>query len=449
MATIWDEAKSCMKGQLPDTSFSMWISPITLVENKKDTIVLGCPNKFSLKWVKENYSEMIKESLKKITQEDYDLSLKVKLPRKKEAIPEILSNQRQLPLPSIRRDSNSGRIWLNPEFTFDRFVVGNCNEFAYSASKTLASHTNWTYPHLYMLSNTGLGKSHLSHAIGNAILDQDQGVRVCYVTAEEFMNQMVFAIKNNQIQDFKNKYRRCCDVLLLEDVHFLSGKEKTQVELGHTLDALANDQRRIIFTSSLLPKDIPNLSRELASRLTAGIITTLDRPDLETRIQIIKKKSDEKRLPLSEEVIQSLAKHLTRDIRQIESALSGLRAKADLLKARIDVDLAREEIKSHVSDQGTISLNSIEKLICKYFKVNPLLLRSKSRKKVHAYPRSIYVYLCRNLTEATVEDIGRSINRKHSTVLYSAEVIERKMRIDGKVRNQVNFLKEKLEQKTK
>ena len=215
----------------------------------------------------------------------------------------------------------------------------------------------------------------------------------------------------------------------MENSFILSGKEKTQQELGHTLDVLANDKKKIIFTSSLLPQDIPNMTKELSSRLTSGIITTLEKPDYETRVKIIEKKSQEQKLCLSESIIYLLARHLTRDVRQIESVLKCLRAKLELLNARIDMDLAEEVIKCHVADKNQISIDSIKKVICQYFKVDPMMLQSKSRKKIYSYPRNIYVYLCRNYTNATLEDIGRSLNRNHSTIIYSSEVIERKIKI--------------------
>ncbi len=446
MLTVWEETKKQIRSEIPKTSFSMWISPLNFLEKKDQTLVLECPNKFSLKWVSENYLAMIREKLCAIGRGDYNLSLQVKALKRGTPVPRTVREAGQLPLPQAGSHNLLGRKWLNHDFTFDRFVVGNCNEFAYSASRAVALGEHWPYNHLYMFSSTGLGKSHLSQAIGHAVLEQDHKRKVCYITAEDFVNEMIFALKNNRIDEFKNKYRRSCDVLLLEEIHFLSGKEKTQLELGYTLDALSNDRKKIIFTSSLLPQDIPNLSRELSSRLTSGVITTLEKPDFETRVKIIAKKAQEQGLTLSEEIIALLSQHLTRDIRQMESALRCLKAKSDLLHVRIDKDLVQEVVRCHVSAQRAVTMEDVEKLVCTYFKVDPLLLRSKSRKKVHAFPRNVYVYLCRHHTEDTVEDIGRSINRKHSTVLYASEVIEHKIQIDGKVRNQVNFLEKKLKE---
>lgn len=424
----------------------MWINPLTYLERNDDTLVLACPNKFSRNWITENYRGVIEEELDKMGDGVSKLSLKVRTPKKKNQESDIIEDSTRLPLPNMPRPQGFNRKCLNNDFTFDRFVVGKCNEFAYSASKALALDEKWPYHHLYMLANTGLGKSHLSQAIGHALLDHNPELKVFYITAEDFVNQMIFSLKNNRIEEFKNKFRRSCDVLLLEEVHFFGGKEKTQLELEYTLDALINDHKRIIFTSSLLPKDIPNLNKGLLSRFTSGIITNLNSPDYETRVKILQKKASEQNLSLSDEIIDILASHLTRDVRQMESSLRCLKAKSELLKAKITPDLAVEVLRSHISDQSVITMEDIQALVCKYYKVDPLLLSSKSRKKIHSYPRNIYVYLCRQHTTMTVQDIGKTINRNHSTVLYAAEVIEHKIKIDGKVKNQLGFLTRKLKE---
>ncbi len=449
MSAIWDEVKNQVRPAIPEKSFQLWISSMVFLENKDDTLILGCPNKFARNWIVDNYMGIIEEKLDQIGNGHYKLDLKVKAPARTKPLKDRGNGSKQLTLPNMPTKRRMGRHWLNKEFTFDRFVVGACNEFAYSASKALALGADQPYNPLFMLANTGLGKSHLSQAIGHAILNRDPAVRVCYITAEDFVNEMIFALRNGRIDEFKNKYRRSCDVLLLEEVHFLGGKGKTQVELGYTLDALTNERKKLIFTSPLLPKDIPNLTKELSSRLTSGVITTLDRPDYKTALKILQNKSAEQNLALSEEILHLFAKHLTQDIRQMESALRCLKAKSELMKAKINLDLAKEVLRCHVSDQESTAMEDIEKIVCRYFKIDPVVLRSKSRKKIHAYPRSIYVYLCRHHTEATLEDIGKSIQRNHSTVLYASEVIEHKIRVDNEVKKHVNFLRQRLQSTTK
>ena len=449
MNNIWEEIKNQIKVEIPEKSFSLWINPITCLDKQDNSLILLCPNKFSRTWITENYMGIIEDKLKKIGNGQCKMALKVKAPEKRNSTPEIFNNSKQLTLPNMPKEMKKGRKRFNQGFTFDRFVVGDCNKFAYAASKALAMDGNWPCEPLLLFANTGLGKSHLSHAIGHAILDHDPKVRAYYVTAEDFVNEMIFALKNNRIEEFKNRYRRSCDVLLLEEVHFLGGKEKTQLELGYTLDILANNHKKVIFTSSLLPKDIPNMTKELSSRLTSGIITTIEKPDYNTRVKILEKKSLEQNLPLCDEIIDLLAKHLSRDVRQMESALRCLRAKSQLLNVKVNIDLAKEVIKCHVSDKSTNSIEDIKNMVCKYFKLDPQTLQSKSRKKIHSYPRNLYVYLCRHHTDATLEEIGRSIERNHSTVLYSSEVIAHKIKVDPKIKNQVDFLSQKIKEVTK
>jgi len=440
MTDIWEGIKKEIRGSLSEKSFSLWIGPVNLVETKDDTLVLGCPNKFSLNWITENYIGIIREKLKLIGDGNYKLDLRVETPEKPTSPPGIFNPVQQLSLPNIPHQGGA----LNHNFTFDRFVVGKCNDFAYSASRALALENHISYSSLFILSNTGLGKSHLSQATSHAIMQNNPKLKVIYITAEDFLNEMIFGLKNNRIEEFKNKYRRSCDVLLLDEVHFLGGKERTQLELGYVLDALANDNKRIIFTSSLLPKDIPNFTKELSSRLTSGIIATLEKPDYETRVKILERKSSEQGVKLSEEITYLLAHRLTGDIREMESALSCLKAKSQLLNAEINADLAKEVLRSHSSEESFIAPEDIKNLVCQYFKIDPQILESKSRKKVYAYPRAVYIYLCRHHTGMPVEEIGETLNRSHSTVLYATEVIEHRMKVDRKVRNQVEFLRAKL-----
>jgi chromosomal replication initiator protein len=445
MRSTWDEIKNQLRSKLPENTFSLWISPITFLGNNDKSLILGCPNKFSRAWVMANFLELIQEALDKAGANAQDLVFKVAPPKTKKTSSYLPPDPQQLLLPNMPRNGRGGHFCLNNDFTFARFIVGRSNEFAYSASNTLAHGDPCHYQSLLMLGNTGLGKTHLSHSVGHAILEHNPQTRVHYITAEDFANDMIFSLKNNRIEEFKNRYRRGCDVLLLEEIHFLSGKEKTQVELGYTLDALANDNKKVIFTSSLPPKDIPRMSSELSSRLTSSLVTTIGKPDYETRVEILTKKSQEHALVLSEKVLHFLAEHLKRDIRQMESALKCLKAKSELLKAKIDIELAKEVVTCLVTARSSTTIEDIKKLVSRYYKVESDILQSKSRKKAHAYPRNIYAYLCRQHTDETLENIARTINRSHSTVLYASELVQKKMKVDPAIRRQVDFLTKKLE----
>jgi chromosomal replication initiator protein len=265
------------------------------------------------------------------------------------------------------------------------------------------------------------------------------------MTAEDFTNEMISSLKAGRIEAFKKRYRQRCDVLLLEEVHFLGGKEKIQAELGYTLDALADDNKKIVFTSALPPKDVPRMSKELTSRLTSGLVTTIAGPDYDTRVQILTKKASAYQVALSKEVIHFLAERLKRDVRQMESALKCLNARAELVGARIDMDLAREVVSALVSGERSITPADIIQLVCRYYRVDPEKVTSRSRKKVYAGPRNIYAYLCRHHSDETLAGIGKTINRSHSTVLYSVELVEHKMKTDRNLKHQVDFLSKRLD----
>ena len=444
MRSTWDEIKSQMQSELPKNSFSLWINTISFLEKDDSTVVLGCPNKFSRNWVLENYFDLIQGKLHKAGASHVDLILEPAKPETKSPASHCTLYNEQLTLPNIPSTRGNGNGRLNSNFTFDRFVVGRSNEFAYSASKALAKDASWNYQSLLMLANTGLGKSHLSQAVGNAILEENPRTRVFYVTAEDFTNEMISSLKNNRIDEFKNKYRRLCDVLLLEEIQFLSGKEKTQTELGYTLDTLSNDNKKIVFTSSIPPKDIPHMSKGLSSRICSGLFTTISKPDYDTRVNILKKKAFDENIAVSDEIIHLLASRLQRDIRQMECALKYIAAKSKLLKAKIDVDLAKDVVNCLVSGEHSIMPEGIKKLVSKYYKIDPEMLGSKSRKKVYSYPRNIYIYLCRKHTDETIANIAQTINRTHSTVLYASELVEHKIKTDQKMRHQIEFLSKKL-----
>jgi len=445
MKATWEEVKTQIRSALPQNTFSLWINPITFLGKEENTIVLGCPNKFSRNWVEENFQDLIRDRFHNTGADNIELAFRVGPQKKNGSGHRHMPQPEQLVLPPVCQMGNNASLRLNSDFTFSRFVVGPSNEFAYSASKALAQEGTWTYNSLLMLAQTGLGKSHLSQAIGHAVLEQNPNSRVLYVTAEDFANDMIFSLKNNAIEGFKNKYRRSCDVLLLEEIHFLAGKEKTQVELGYTLDALANDNKKLIFTSAIAPKDIPRMSKELSSRFVSGLVTTIDGPDHQTRVNILSKKALDLDIRLSKEITHFLASRLTRDVRQMECALKCLKAKSELLKVRIDLDLAKEVVSCLCSAERSIGSEDVMKIVSRYYKIDLDMLKSKSRKKIYAYPRNIYAYLCRRHTHEPLEEIAASINRSHSTVVYASELVERKMHSDPKMRHQVDFLNQKID----
>jgi len=447
MENVWNTAKKFLEEAMDEKSYALWVKPLKFIHSNEKEISLGCPNKFSRDWVQEHYSSIFHSHLLKAGLNGHTLLFEVLRNRepKQSRSYRNNSNGNQLILPNMPRKIRAGEKYLNARFNFDSFVVGESNEFAYSISRALANDCHFSSNCLFLLAQTGLGKSHLVQSIGNAILQKKPTAKVLYLTTEDFTNEMIYALRNNQIEQFKNKYRRLCDVLLLEELHFLGGKEKTQIELGYTLDSLFNDEKMVILSSPLTPEEIPNMKKMLKSRLTSGVMTTIERPGFHTRLEILKQKAKEQEITLPDNVAQFLAENITEDIRHLEGSLVSLKAISFFLKKEINMDLARDAVKRLIPAKKLTTVEEIQKIICKYFKLDTEILVSKSRKKIIAYPRSLALYLCRKYTDKSLGFIGRCFNRNHSTVLYEDEKVKKTIKVDENTRREVEFLCRKIE----
>jgi chromosomal replication initiator protein len=353
--------------------------------------------------------------------------------------PEAKAGYRQAELPRLEAH-HPGLLRFNPRFTFDRFVVGSGNQLAFAAAQAMASDAQLHTDALFIQSDPGLGKSHLSQAFSQHLLADDRRRRIYYLTAEDFTNELVYSLKNQSTEDFKNKYRRGCDVLVLEEIHFLSGKEKVQAELAYVLDILAENKKKVVFTGTRPPRDIPRLSRAFVSRLQSSLISSIDPPDYKTRMRILQMRAQEHGLAVDDQVFDFLAARLKRDIRQLESGLNGLMAKSQLLGRPLNLDLAQETLGDLVGPEDGCSAEAIQRMICRYFRLSVEDLKSKSRKKNIILPRNLGMYLCRQLTDLSLEAIGKWFGRNHSTVLYSVNLVESRQRRDPKLKAQVEFL---------
>ena len=443
MEAVWKKIKSAIKGRIPRHSFEMWIEPLELKKGANDDWVLSCQNFFSKKRVSDLYGKLIKAELKKEIGDACNLSFAVG-GKSKPGQPSKNLHNRQLPLLNDSIRPHNGRF-LRKDFTFDHFVVGASNDFAYSASLSLASGKERQQNALLLLSKTGMGKSHLSQAIGHHVLSQYPDERVYYTTAEEFSNEMVQAFRQDSIAKFKGKYRNSCDVLLLEDVHYLSGKERTQVELALTLDSLFEAGKRIIFSSCYLPADIPKLNDKLRSRLSCSLISNIEPPNFRTRVRILQKKATINRYQMPDDVINYLASELIDDVRQLESGLNGVAAKSSLLGVPIDLNLAESVAKNMVHQRKQITIDLIKKLVCKYYNCSLKDIVSRSRKQSFVRPRKMAIYLARRYTDASLQSIGKAFNRYHATALHSIHCIERGLKENSSIQKQVDFFHQKLE----
>jgi chromosomal replication initiator protein len=442
MNKAWKEVKASIKSRIPGHSFWMWIEPLQVARCDESCIVLYSPNFFSRKRVLEHYGMLIESEIKKILGKSCRVSIEISATN---MLPKPKSDENpQLLLPKINVCPNNGRF-LKKDFTFDRFVVGENNNFAYSASLSIASRKNGSQNALFLLSKTGMGKSHLSQAVGHHILSEHPSDRVYYMTAEDFSNEMVDAYQHNSINVFKEKYRNQCDVLLLEDVHYLMGKERTQIELAFTLDTLFEAGKKIIFSSCYLPAEIPKLDDKLRSRLSCGLISNIDPPDFRTRVRILEKKASLNGYVVPKEVIHYLAAELTDDVRQLESGLIGVTAKSNLLGAPIDLKLAESVVKTIARQRKNITIDVIKKMVCKNYNISISDIVSRSRKQSIVRPRQIAIYLSRRYTDSSIQAIGKNFNRYHATALHSIGIVEQGIKKDGPLQKQVEFLCKKID----
>jgi chromosomal replication initiator protein len=443
MEKVLKDLRAALKKRIAAHSFHMWIEPLDLECPAEGQWRIVCPNAFSRKRVQDHFGELIKAELRRITAEP-ECRVDYQVAGRRNSRRESRETGLQMILPSETLRPHNGRF-LRKDFTFEHFVVGSGNDFAYSASLSLASRRDCTQPALFLYSGTGLGKSHLSQAIGHHVLNQNPDERVYYMTAEDFSNEMVQAFQQDTFDKFKNKYRSHCDVLLLEDVHCLSGKKRTQVELATTLDMLYESGKRIIFSSSHRPSEIPKLQEKLRSRFSSSLISVIEPPSYRTRLRILQMKAGLFGYKIPPSVLDYLAAELVGDVRQLESGLNGVAAKSSLLGMPIDLSLAESVIKHIVSQRQKITLEVIKKLVCTHYNVSPADLISRSRKQNLVRPRQMAIYLARRFTDAPLQAIGKSFNRYHATALHSIQCIEKGIKADSSIQQQVDFFRQKLE----
>ncbi|MCW7752930.1 chromosomal replication initiator protein DnaA [Desulfobotulus sp. H1] len=452
-AIIWDSIKARIKEHVPAHSYRMWIEPIGLGFCKDDTVELTCANSFSQKRIRDHYGSLIRNEVEQHLGKPLELSFAVA--EKAEAFSSVTRTrsaktvkaaaaEKQMELPQISSRLHSGRM-LRRDFTFDRFVVGQNCDLAYSAALSLAARRGGHLKTLFLSSHTGMGKSHLSQAVGHHILNTSPTERIYYVTAEDFTNEMVGALRSGSMDLFKEKYRTQCDVLLMEDVHFLTGKDRTQQELAMTLDYLFEADKKIIFSGSALPADIPKLNDQLRSRLSSGLVSPIEKPDFQTRVRILKTKCREHSMDMPMRVMEYLAGELEDNVRQLESGLIGVAAKHSLLGSSIDLSLAESVVKNIVCHKRQITVEGIKGLVCREFGVSPEEIMSKSRKQNIVRSRQMGMYLSRKYTDQSIQAIGRSFNRYHATAIHSINMVEKALREKTAVARQFEVLCKRIE----
>lgn len=451
MHKLWQDALVQLQAQLTPQHYTTWIKSLRLVKIEGDLVVLEVSNRFVLDWVRDNYAKLIQQILTDLSAVSYRLQIDVAGQGSEQAV----SDKRRLaahkePPPAkqsqiIPQSDGYTDIYLNRKYTFDTFVAGSSNQFAFAAAMAVANNPATTYNPLFIYGGVGLGKTHLINAIGNAILKKSPGTRVCYYTSEKFTNELINAIRYQRMEDFHRKFRSI-DILLIDDIQFIAGKERTQEEFFHTFNTLYESHKQIVVTSDKFPKEIPGLEERLRSRFEWGLIADIQAPDVETKQAILRMKAEQNKIALPEDVSFFLANASSSNIRELEGYLIRVGAYASLTSTPINLEMAREVLKDILIEQTKkLSIDDIIKKVGHHFNVKVTDLKSPKRLKTVVLPRQVAMYLARQLTPSSYPEIGERFGGKdHSTIIHAIKKVERMIEEDYQLRQTIESLKQGL-----
>ncbi len=429
---FWNNILTHAEKRLSRQSFDTWFRPISYQGYENDALMLKVPTDSFKKCLLENYADIILEAARKFAAADVALEIAVESSSSKN-----MTSKSSEPLPGPQ-------FSLIPKYTFDSFVVGASNQLAHAAALAVAERPSKAYNPLYLYGGVGLGKTHLMHSIGNFILSKTRSIRLAYMSSEKFMNELVNSIRFDRTNQFRQRYRNI-DVLLMDDIQFIAGKERTQEEFFHTFNALYDAQKQIVITSDCAPREIPTLEERLHSRFEWGLIADIQPPDLETKLAILKKKSEQELPELSDDVALFIARGIRSNVRELEGALNRLSARASLdglTISDIDVTYAREVLKGFAStDAPEISSDKILRAVASFFSLKPAQLKAKNNSRPIAVPRQIAMYICKELTHRSLPQIGKDFGGKHhTTVLHSIRKIDALRKKDSEISSAVNAI---------
>lgn len=445
---MWDKALSNIETKLSKPSFETWLKSTKALALDDDTLFISAPNEFSRDWLESRYAQLIVDTLYEITGENMKVKIVTSEPEAdlKNNPPKKIEDKKL----SVQ-DENSSSHMLNPKYVFDTFVIGTGNRFAHAASLAVAEAPAKAYNPLFIYGGVGLGKTHLMHAIGHYVLEHNSSAKVVYLSSEKFTNEFINSIRDNKAVDFRNKYRNV-DVLLIDDIQFLAGKEQTQEEFFHTFNALHDESKQIVISSDRPPKEIPTLEDRLRSRFEWGLITDIQPPDLETRIAILRKKAKAENLDIVNEVMAYIANQIDTNIRELEGALIRVVAYSSLINRDIDVELAAEALKDIIPNgkPKVISIIDIQKTVGEHYGVKLEDFKAKKRNKSIAFPRQIAMYLSRELTDFSLPKIGDEFGgRDHTTVIHANDKISSQIQADPAFAETIKDIIEKIKNNKK
>jgi chromosomal replication initiator protein len=463
-SNLWGRILHSLQGRLNQQTLETWFRPIQFerLDNSQQVLHLRAPNQIVRDWVISNYADALDESLNEQRLNGYSVGWVIgkvppptaeSMPSSEQAAPNeplavsVASSIEAAGAAAATALALVSEPSLSSKYTYESFVVGSCNQFAHAASLAVAEAPGRTYNPLYVYGGVGLGKTHLMHACGHAIKSRNQHLKLCYISSERFMNDLINAIRYDKTQSFREKYRSV-DVLLIDDVQLMAGKERTQEEFFHTIKALYDQQKQIVISSDCPPREIPTLEERLHSRFEWGLIADIEPPDLETKIAILKRKGDLIGVPIPDDVAMFIAGRVKSNIRELEGSLVRLIAISSLRGEPISKTLAQDAIRNIAKqdEPGVITIQQIQKLVASTYKLTPDELVSKNNARNISHPRQVAMYLCKHLTKHSYPEIGRAFGGKHhTTVIHSVEKIEALVGTDSTLQRLISELSESLQ----
>lgn len=451
--TIWAEFLESVRPRLSQHVYRTWLEPIRphSLNHATRTLTLEVHDDFARDWLKDHYLDFISETLA----EQLEMPIHIELQVNPDLRNELLAQENDAPPTSASpapadakhaKGEVTGRP-LNPRYLFDTFVSGPSNQLAFAASRAVAENPANSYNPLFLFGGTGLGKTHLLCAIGHQILTDQPDKRVIYISSEQFMNEVVNAVRYSRIDEFHHKYRSRCDVLLIDDIQLLAGKDRTQHEFFHIFNTMYDSMRQMVVTSDKLPHEMPEIEERLRTRFQWGLIADIQPPEIETRIAILQKKADSENIELPDNVAIFLAQNVRSNVRELEGALVRVMAHASLTNRPITVDYARDVLGDLlVSKAQQISVDGIQKMVASYYQVKVSDLKSKRRLKTFVRPRQVAMYLCRKHGNASFPELGSQFgNKDHTTIMSACKKIDELLRKDASLRNQIQELERELD----
>lgn len=433
---LWQEILKQISEKLSKPSFDTWFNETEAIRLTNDTLYIYVPNDFVKDWLNKNYKKLIEDILLDFTGSQLSVFLTTSQQLEETSIDNSINTAKM----EVANTNEEYRNILNPKYIFETFVIGTGNRFAHAASLAVAEAPAKSYNPLFLYGGVGLGKTHLMHAIGHFVKGYNRDANVVYLSSEKFTNEFIIAIRDNKTEDFRSKYRNV-DVLLIDDIQFLAGKESTQEEFFHTFNTLHEANKQIVISSDRPPKEIPTLEDRLRSRFEWGLITDIQPPDLETRIAILQKKANAENLDIPTEVMMYIANQINTNIRELEGALIRVVAYSSLINKDIDIELATEALKDIVpsAKPKTITIYDIQKIACDFYGIKIEEIKGRKRTRSVVLPRQIAMYLSREMTDLSLPKIGEEFGGKdHTTVIHAHEKIQSLLRTDRNIQKVVN-----------